>query len=136
MNETAKRKDLMRNEKICGKLNNYTISTLCNTSGIFSYDVHRSNNRMRMMHDFFPIEGVVADIPHGWIDKSLEFYDYFLIRVVEYQKQWNEGIGIVIGNEVINWGLSKPMLRASRIQWDLRKVETFECYEKFDWDVQ
>ncbi|KAL4287866.1 hypothetical protein AHAS_Ahas19G0229000 [Arachis hypogaea] len=34
-----------RDGKNCGKSNNYTISTLCNTLGLFSYDVHRSNNR-------------------------------------------------------------------------------------------
>ncbi|RYR39853.1 hypothetical protein Ahy_A09g045488 [Arachis hypogaea] len=30
----------------------------------------------------------------------------------------------------------RPMLRASGIQWDLRKVENYECYGEFDWDVQ
>lgn len=28
------------------------------------------------------------------------------------------------------------MLRASGIQWDLRKVDHYECYDKFDWDIQ
>ena len=28
------------------------------------------------------------------------------------------------------------MLRASGIQWDLRKVDNYECYEEFDWEVQ
>ncbi|KAL1299919.1 hypothetical protein AAHE18_18G142600 [Arachis hypogaea] len=40
------------------------------------------------------------------------------------------------GKEVINWGLSRPMLRASGIQWDLHKVKNYECYGEFDWDVQ
>ncbi|KAJ4967410.1 hypothetical protein NE237_019259 [Protea cynaroides] len=38
--------------------------------------------------------------------------------------------------EVINWGLSGQMLRASGIQWDLRKVDHYECYDEFDWEVQ
>nr|GEU63646.1 NAD(P)H-quinone oxidoreductase subunit H, chloroplastic [Tanacetum cinerariifolium] len=38
--------------------------------------------------------------------------------------------------EAINWGLSGPMLRASGIQWDLRKVDHYECYDEFDWEVQ
>ncbi|KAK7234249.1 hypothetical protein RIF29_47054 [Crotalaria pallida] len=29
-----------------------------------------------------------------------------------------------------------PMLRASGIQWDLRKVDNYECYGEFDWEVQ
>jgi len=28
------------------------------------------------------------------------------------------------------------MLRASGIQWDLRKFNRYECYNKFDWEVQ
>ncbi|KAL4301622.1 hypothetical protein AHAS_Ahas17G0319300 [Arachis hypogaea] len=28
------------------------------------------------------------------------------------------------------------MLRASKIQWNLRKVKNYECYEEFDWNVQ
>ena len=29
-----------------------------------------------------------------------------------------------------------PMLRASGIQWNLRKVDHYECYDSFDWQVQ
>ncbi|KAL4274202.1 hypothetical protein AHAS_AhasUnG0016400 [Arachis hypogaea] len=109
------------------------------------YDLFEAATGMRMMHNFFRIGGVAADLPHGWIDKCLDFCDYFLTGVVEYQKlitrnpiflERVEGIGIVSGKEVINWGLSGPMLRASGIQWDLRKVENYECYGEFDWDVQ
>jgi len=28
------------------------------------------------------------------------------------------------------------VLRASRIQWDLLKVDNYECYEEFQWEVQ
>jgi len=47
-----------------------------------------------------------------------------------------EGVGIIGGEEAINWGLSGPMLRASGIPWDLRKVDHYECYNEFDWEVQ
>lgn len=45
-------------------------------------------------------------------------------------------MGIIGGEEAINWGLSGPMLRASGIQWDPRKVDHYECYDEFDWEVQ
>ncbi|GJR42524.1 NADH dehydrogenase subunit 7 [Tanacetum coccineum] len=109
------------------------------------YDLFEAATGMRMMHNFFRIGGVAADLPHGWIDKCLDFCDYFLTGIAEYQKlitrnpiflERVEGVGIIGGEEAINWGLSGPMLRASGIQWDLRKVDHYECYDEFDWEVQ
>uniref|UniRef100_A0A1Y3BXI5 Small ribosomal subunit protein uS15c n=1 Tax=Helianthus annuus TaxID=4232 RepID=A0A1Y3BXI5_HELAN len=109
------------------------------------YDLFEAATGMRMMHNFFRIGGVAADLPHGWIDKCLDFCDYFLTGIAEYQKlitrnpiflERVEGVGIIGGEEAINWGLSGPMLRASGIEWDLRKVDHYECYDEFDWEVQ
>ncbi|MBA0650500.1 hypothetical protein Goklo_017916, partial [Gossypium klotzschianum] len=47
-----------------------------------------------------------------------------------------EGIGIIGGEEAINWGLPNPMLRASGIKLDLRNFDHYECYDKFDWEIQ
>ncbi|KAL0532363.1 hypothetical protein IC582_031028 [Cucumis melo] len=77
------------------------------------YDLFEAATGMRMMHNFFRIGGVAADLPHGWIDKCLDFCDYFLTAVAEYQKlitqnpiflERVEGVGIISGEEVINWG--------------------------------
>ncbi|KAH0854183.1 LOW QUALITY PROTEIN: hypothetical protein HID58_090144 [Brassica napus] len=110
----------------------------------FVYDLFEAATGMRMMHNFFRIGGIAADLPYGWIDKCLDFCDYFLTEVVEYQKlitrnpiflERVEGVGI-IGGEAINWGLSGPMLRASGIPWDLRKVDRYESYDEFEWEIQ
>nr|YP_009729227.1 NADH-plastoquinone oxidoreductase subunit 7 [Allium cyathophorum]QHQ72902.1 NADH-plastoquinone oxidoreductase subunit 7 [Allium cyathophorum] len=108
------------------------------------YDLFEAATGMRMMHNYFRIGGVATDLPYGWIEKCLDFCDYSLTGIVEYQKlitrnpiflERVEGVGIIGGEEAINWGLSGPMLR-SGIQWDLRKVDSYECYNKFDWEVQ
>ncbi|KQJ96818.1 hypothetical protein BRADI_3g27266v3 [Brachypodium distachyon] len=44
--------------------------------------------------------------------------------------------GFISGEEAVNWGLSGPMLRASGIRWDLRKVDLYESYNQFGWKVQ
>ncbi|PQP98139.1 NADH-plastoquinone oxidoreductase subunit 7 [Prunus yedoensis var. nudiflora] len=77
------------------------------------YDLFEAATGMRMMHNYFRIGGVAADLPHERV----------------------EGVGIIGREEVINWGLSGPMLRASGIQWDLRKVDHYECYDEFDWEA-
>ncbi|MCD7453260.1 hypothetical protein HAX54_020300 [Datura stramonium] len=71
-------------------------------------------------------------------------YDLFeaATGVAEYQKLLTrnpiflervESIGIIGGDEALNWDLSGPMLRASGIEWDLRKVDHYESYDEFDW---
>ncbi|KAJ4837641.1 hypothetical protein Tsubulata_047898, partial [Turnera subulata] len=109
------------------------------------YDLFEAATGMRMMHNYFCIGEVAADLPYGWLEKCLDFCDYFLKGVVEYQKlitrnpiflERVEGVGVVSAEEAINWGLSGPMLRASRVQWDLRKIDHYECYDEFDWEVQ
>nr|YP_009668531.1 NADH-plastoquinone oxidoreductase subunit 7 [Heteroscyphus argutus]QCW59306.1 NADH-plastoquinone oxidoreductase subunit 7 [Heteroscyphus argutus] len=109
------------------------------------YDLFETATGMRMMHNYFRIGGVAADLPYGWIDKCLDFCDYFLPKVIEYEKlitnnpiflERVQGVGIIDKDEAINWGLSGPMLRASGIQWDLRKVDHYECYDELDWQIQ
>jgi NAD(P)H-quinone oxidoreductase subunit H len=109
------------------------------------YDLFETATGMRMMHNYFRIGGVAADLPYGWIDKCLDFCDYFLPKITEYEKlitnnpiflQRVEGVGVIAKDEAINWGLSGPMLRASGIQWDLRKVDHYECYDELDWQTQ
>ncbi|KAD5960619.1 hypothetical protein E3N88_12091 [Mikania micrantha] len=77
------------------------------------YDLFEAATGMRMMHNFFRIGGVAADLPYGWIDKCLDFCDYFLTGIAEYQKlitrnpiflERVEGVGIIGGEEAINWG--------------------------------
>nr|DBA09286.1 TPA_asm: NADH dehydrogenase subunit H [Corydalis lupinoides]DBA09287.1 TPA_asm: NADH dehydrogenase subunit H [Corydalis lupinoides] len=109
------------------------------------YDLFEAATGMRLMHHFFRIGGIAADLPHGWVEKCFDFCGYFKTGIAEYQKLITrnpifggrvEGVGIVSGEEAINWGLSGPMLRASGLQWDLRQIDHYECSDEFDWEVQ
>ncbi|MEH2423965.1 MAG: NAD(P)H-quinone oxidoreductase subunit H [Nostoc sp.] len=110
------------------------------------YDLWEAATGYRMVNNnYFRIGGVAADLPYGWVDKCLEFCDHLVPKVDEYERLVTdnpifrrrvEGIGTVTREEAINWGLSGPMLRASGVKWDLRKVDHYECYDDFDWDVQ
>jgi NAD(P)H-quinone oxidoreductase subunit H len=109
------------------------------------YDLWEAATGYRMVNNnYFRIGGVAVDLPYGWIDKCLDFCDYFEPKVDEYEKLITnnpifrrrvEGIGTIGREEAINWGLSGPM-RGSGVKWDLRKVDKYECYDDFDWDVQ
>jgi NAD(P)H-quinone oxidoreductase subunit H len=109
------------------------------------YDLFEAATGMRMMHNYFRIGGVAVDLPYGWVDKCLSFCDFFLPKIDEYERLITnnpiflarvEGVGIIQREEAINWGLSGPMLRGSGVQWDLRKVDRYECYHELDWQVE
>jgi NAD(P)H-quinone oxidoreductase subunit H len=109
------------------------------------YDLWEAATGYRMVNNnYFRIGGLAVDLPYGWVDKCLDFCDYFGPKVDEYEKLITnnpifrkrvEGIGTIGREEAINWGLSGPMLRASGVNWDLRKVDHYECYDDFDWEV-
>lgn len=110
------------------------------------YDLFEAATGMRFINNnYFRMGGVAADLTYGWVTKCLDFCDYFLPKVDEYEqlitnnpifRKRLEGIGTITRDEAINWGLSGPMLRASGVNWDLRKVDHYESYDDFDWDVQ
>ncbi len=109
------------------------------------YDLFEAATGMRMMHNYFRIGGVAADLPYGWVDKCEDFCNYFFPKIDEYERLITnnpifrrrvEGIGKIGREEAINWGLSGPMLRGSGVNWDLRKVDRYERYDELDWEVQ
>lgn len=50
-------------------------------------------------------------------------------------KQRNVDIGIVTPERAKQLGFSGPMLRGSGIEWDLRKKQPYEVYDKMDFDI-
>lgn len=109
-------------------------------------DLFEATTGYRMVnHNYFRIGGVAADLPYGLVNKCEDFCDYLLPKIDEYEKLITnnpifrrriEGIGVLSREEAINWGISGPMLRASGVKWDLRKVDHYECYDDFDWEVK
>ena len=78
----------------------------------------------------------------------LDFLDDFVSRfpacVDEYEnlltenriwKQRTVGIGVVNPERAIELGFSGPMLRGSGIAWDLRKKQSYEVYDKLNFDI-
>jgi NAD(P)H-quinone oxidoreductase subunit H len=110
------------------------------------YDLWEAATGQRLINNnYFRIGGVAADLPYGWVDKCEDFCDYFDPKIDEYERLITdnpifrrriEGLGVISREEAINWGLSGPMLRASGVKWDLRKVDHYECYDELDWEVQ
>lgn len=109
------------------------------------YDLWEAATGYRMVNNnYFRVGGVAVDLPYGWVEKCRELCDYLPSKIDEYERLMTdnpifrrrvEGVGVIERDEAINWGLSGPMLRGSGVNWDLRKVDHYECYDDFDWQV-
>ena len=101
------------------------------------YDLWEAATGQRLINNnYFRIGGVACDLPWGWLEKCQDFCDWFGPKIDEYEKLITnnpifrrriEGLGAIGRDEAINWSLSGPMLRASGVPWDLRKVDHYEC---------
>jgi NADH-quinone oxidoreductase subunit D len=78
------------------------------------------------------------------LDYLERFTDDFPKRVDEYEtlltenriwKQRTVGIGVVAPERALALGYSGVMLRGSGIEWDLRKKQPYEVYERMEFDV-
>lgn len=91
-------------------------------------DMQRMNrNRHGSLLDF--IEDFTERFP-GYID------DYeALLTDNRIWKQRNVGIGEVSAERALALGFTGPMLRGSGVEWDLRKKQPYEVYDRVDFDI-
>ncbi len=98
----------------------------------------------RLTPSYFRVGGLAQDLPEGFGEKCREFTRTFQSHVDEYEtlltenKIWmrrTQGVGVISAKEAINWGLSGPVLRASNVNWDLRKAMPYSGYEAYDFIV-
>ena len=98
----------------------------------------------RMHAAYFRPGGVSVDLPRGLLSDIFLFKEQFKIRLAEIEEMLTENriwkqrlvdIGIVSLNESMNWGFSGVMLRGSGLEWDLRKNQPYEIYEKLNFST-
>ena len=85
-----------------------------------------------------------ADRQGSLLDFLEAFTERFPRRVDEYEtlltenriwKQRTVGIGVVSPERAVELGFSGPMLRGSGVEWDLRKKQPYEVYDRLDFDI-
>ena len=98
----------------------------------------------RMMTSYFRIGGLALEPPMGFFETVQEFLDAMPAHIDEYEGLltgnpiWMgrlKGVGYLSAADAIALGVTGPPLRASGVDWDLRRDMPYSGYEKFQFDV-
>jgi NADH-quinone oxidoreductase subunit D len=98
----------------------------------------------RMMTSYFRIGGLALEPPRGWEKAVKAFIDEFPSNVDEYENLLNnnpiwkirtQGVASVPLEDLLDLGVTGPMIRAAGLKWDIRKSEPYSSYEKFDFEI-
>jgi NADH-quinone oxidoreductase subunit D len=107
-------------------------------------DINEMVSGQRMMTTYFRPGGIWRDVPVEFEDAVREFISIFPRRIDEYEamltdnplfKDRTKNIGILSAEDAVNYGVTGPMLRATGVDHDLRKIEPYMGYEQYDFDV-
>lgn len=109
-----------------------------------AFDIVEAICGFRMHPGWFRIGGVAADLPRGWDGMIRDFLDYMPGRLAEYDRlvmknrifqARTRGIGVYTTAEAIEWGVTGPGLRATGLEWDLRRAIPYSSYDQFAFDI-
>ncbi|MBM3880171.1 MAG: NADH-quinone oxidoreductase subunit D [Verrucomicrobia bacterium] len=107
-------------------------------------DLFEALTGARMMCNYLRFGGCRVDVPAGWlagaqrvVDEFPRFLDEFenLLTTNEIVLARSQGVGVLSGALAVNAGITGPMLRASGVNYDLRKVDRYGIYDRFNFRV-
>jgi NADH-quinone oxidoreductase subunit D len=98
----------------------------------------------RFTTSYTRIGGLSRDLPPGWVAKCRKFLDEVEINFDESEKLLTRNrifvdrtreVGIISKADAIDYGLSGPNLRASGVEFDLRKAHPYLVYDRMKFEV-
>ncbi|MCG8340381.1 MAG: NADH-quinone oxidoreductase subunit D [Cytophagales bacterium] len=98
----------------------------------------------RMLYNYIWIGGLYYDLPVGFEEKCSEFIAYLQPKLTEIDQliienkifiERTANVGVLPLDLAINYGVSGPMLRASGLRFDLRRVDGYAVYPELDFDI-
>ena len=107
-------------------------------------DITEQISGVRMMPSWIVPGGLRGDAPDGWLDRIKEFVDDFPRGLAELEtllsanpiwRDRTQGIGVITGEDCLALGVSGPCLRASGIDYDVRKTNPYSGYENYEFYV-
>ncbi len=108
------------------------------------YNIFEKMTGARLTTSYTRVGGVLRDVYKGFeedvrrfihqLPKTLKEVHTLLTRNRIWMDRTKD-VGVMSAEDAIDYGFTGPCLRASGVEWDLRKVEPYSSYEDFDFDV-
>ena len=107
-------------------------------------DIFELVSGQRMMTTYVRPGGVWRDVPVEFEAAVRDIIKRFPKRIDQYEALLTRnplfldrtlGIGKISGEDALNLGMTGPGLRASGVQWDLRKARPYSGYEMYNFEV-
>ena len=98
----------------------------------------------RLLYNYIWIGGLYYDIPVGFEERCSEFINYLKPKLSELETvlieneifvQRTANVGVLPLDLAINYGVTGPMLRASGLRFDLRKVDGYSVYPELEFNI-
>jgi NADH-quinone oxidoreductase subunit D len=98
----------------------------------------------RMHTRYFQAGGLAEDVPRGFFDECAKFVEVMPKAIDDYEALVNrsqiwlertQGLGLLSADDAVALGQSGPVLRASGVDWDLRREQPYLAYDKVDFRV-
>jgi NADH-quinone oxidoreductase subunit D len=107
-------------------------------------DLFESLTGARMMCNYMRFGGCRCDLPPGWLESAKQVVAEFprfldeleaLLSENEILMSRTQGVGVLPRELAVNASITGPMLRASGVNYDIRKVDTYGIYDRFRFRV-
>src|SRR6195952_3691148 len=82
-------------------------------------------------------QGSLLDFIEDFTNRFPRYVDEYETLLTDNRiwKQRTVGIGVVSPERALALGFTGPMLRGSGVEWDLRRKQPYEVYDKLDFDI-
>lgn len=107
-------------------------------------DLFEALTGARMMCNYMRFGGCRVDLPAGWLEEAKRVVDEFPRFLDEYENlltgneilmSRTQGVGVMPRELAINGSVTGPMLRAAGVNYDIRKVDKYGIYDRFEFRV-
>jgi NADH-quinone oxidoreductase subunit D len=107
-------------------------------------DLFESLTGSRMMCNYMRFGGCRVELPSGWLEQTKKIVEEFPRFLDEYERLLTgneifmaraQVVGVLKKDLAINAGITGPMLRASGVNYDIRKVDKYGIYDRFDFKI-